>query len=707
MKRKNVFCIALLLLTIVTGVLAAPVTIQAAEEESGEQTLSEMIAGEDEKAPSAEVGAEGMIPVYGSDIVDGTYPVEVESSSSMFRIVEAYLTVSDGKMSAVITLGGKGYLKLFMGTGQEAVAAKESDYALYAEDKNGAYTYEIPVEALDMELECTSFSKRKEKWYDHQILFKASSLPKEALLIPLPVYEQETVSLEDGEYQIEVVLTGGTGRASIQSPARMTVEKGMATAQIVWSSPNYDYMMVSGKKYLPVNTEGNSVFEIPVMAFDSQIPVTADTTAMGTPHEIEYALTFRLDSVKKDGAGIFIWIILLLVILAAAVICGAVIGKRKIWSAMVMLICLMLFSSCGFAKENGNSLKADKDISPELTYDSREELRYAKEFALDYYNDYTLISISDGSRFLVVPEGAEVPSQLDQDIVVINRPLDKVYLVASAVMDMFRALDEVSAVRLSGTDTDGWYIEEAKSAMEQGEILYAGKYSAPDYELILEQGCRLALENTMITHTPEVKEKLQSFGIPVLVDHSSYETHPMGRVEWIKLYGVLLGKEKEAFEIFRQQEEEMGEAVSSGKEEKTVAFFYITTSGSVNVRKSSDYVPKMIELAGGRYIFDDLGSDDTHSASITMQMEEFYAVAKEADYLIYNSSIGGEVENLDELFSKSSLLKDFKAVQEGAVFCTTKNLYQESMSIGRMIGDIHLMLEGEKEENMQYLYRLE
>ncbi len=373
---------------------------------------------------------------------------------------------------------------------------------------------------------------------------------------------------------------------------------------------------------------------------------------------------------------------------------------------MMNLLCLLLLCACGSGKESSAVLQADENISPELTYDGREELSYAREFALDYYDDYTLISISDGSRFLVVPEGIKVPSQLDEDITVLQRPLDHVYLVASAVMDMFRALDEVSAVRLSGTDADGWYIEEAKRAMEQGEMLYAGKYSMPDYELILEQDCRLAIENTMITHAPEVKEKLQSFGIPVLIDHSSYETHPMGRVEWIKLYGALLGKEEEASEIFLRQEQEMEEAVSSDQEEKTVAFFYITANGSVNVRKASDYIPKMIELAGGRYIFDDLGGDENHSTSVTMQMEEFYAVAKEADYLIYNSSIGGEVESLDQLLAKSSLLKDFNAVQKGEVFCTTKNLYQESMSIGRMIRDIHLMLEGDKEENMQYLYRL-
>ena len=181
----------------------------------------------------------------------------------------------------------------------------------------------------------------------------------------------------------------------------------------------------------------------------------------------------------------------------------------------------------------------------------------------------------------------------------------------------------------------------------------------------------------MILHSPEVKEKLESFGIPVLVDHSSYEAHPLGRTEWIRLYGVLTGKEKEAEAAFAKQEaalqrvtEEGSDAENAGGSVKTeqtaqaekpsAAFFYITNQGSVNVRRSSDYIPKMIELAGGRYIFGHLGDDGKRSSTVNMQMEEFYAAAKESDYLIYNSTIDGEIHSISELLAKAAGSQGFQ-----------------------------------------------
>lgn len=358
----------------------------------------------------------------------------------------------------------------------------------------------------------------------------------------------------------------------------------------------------------------------------------------------------------------------------------------------------------------------NRDISQQLSYESSMELAYAEGFAVDYYKDgYALITVTDGSRFLVVPEGRKAPEKLAEDIVVLQQPLNNLYLVASAVMDMFQELDALDCIRFSGQKAEGWYIGEAKAAMEEGKILYAGKYSMPDYELILSEGCSLAIENTMISHTPEVAEKLKEFGIPVLLDYSSYEKHPLGRVEWIKLYGVLLGKEEAAEECFQKQEnilkriteeQETGSAEDSARENKTVAFFYVTASGAVNVRKSSDYIPKMIELAGGSYIFDALGTETDHKSSMNMQMEEFYKEAKDADYLIYNSAIDGELLSLEELLQKDGIFKDFKAVREGNVFCTTSDLYQQSMSIGVFIEDLHKMLSGDEseQEEMQYLY---
>ncbi len=380
--------------------------------------------------------------------------------------------------------------------------------------------------------------------------------------------------------------------------------------------------------------------------------------------------------------------------------------KRKI--VFVCMIAVMFLVSCGKAQDTGY-LETDKEISASLSYDHSMELDYAKEFSVDYYDGgYALITISDGSRFLVVPKEMGVPEDLDGDIVVLKQPVDHIYLVASAAMDMFCSLDALDAISLSGIEKDGWYIEKAKEAMENGSIVYAGKYSAPDYERILNTGCSLSVQSTMIFHSPEIKENLEKFDIPVLVDHSSYEKHPLGRTEWVKMYGVLEGKETLAEQVFEEQKSILDSVTSEKNTGKTVAFFYITSNETVNVRKSGDYVPKMIELAGGNYIFSNLGDDSNASSTVNMQMEEFYAKAKDADYIIYNSTIEGEVASLDALLAKSSLLKDFKAVKEGKVYCTTQNLYQNSMELGTVMQDIHTMLtEEDTDETLNYLFRLE
>lgn len=370
----------------------------------------------------------------------------------------------------------------------------------------------------------------------------------------------------------------------------------------------------------------------------------------------------------------------------------------------ILLFMLMLLFSCTASvqgKEAGSI--------PGLEFEKSMELSYAEGFSVDYYKEgYALITISDSGKFLLVPEGKAVPESLEPDIEILKQPLKNIYLVATSAMDFFVSIDGLDSIRLSGTDENGWYIEEAKQALKDGSILFAGKYSAPDYELILGEKCELAIESTMIYHTPEVKEKLEQFQIPVLVERSSYESHPLGRTEWIKLYGLLLGKEEEAEKLFKEQEKRMESVLSEENTGKTVAFFYITAAGQANVRKSRDYVSRMIELAGGKYIFDNLGEDDNALSTVNMQMEEFYAKAKDADYIIYNSAIDGELQTIDQLLEKSSLLKDFKAVKNGNVWCTGKNLFQESTGLGVMIEDIHKMLNSDNTSltELTYMHRL-
>lgn len=345
---------------------------------------------------------------------------------------------------------------------------------------------------------------------------------------------------------------------------------------------------------------------------------------------------------------------------------------------------------------------------PELIYQGSMNLRYAEHFSVDYYEGgYKMLTVKDGTRVLTVPEGMEIPRNLEEDVIIMQEPVRDLYLVASAAMDMFGKLDAIDTIRLSGQKEDGWYLEEAKEAMRSGDILYAGKYNKPDYELIVSEGCSLAIENVMITHSPEVVEMLGNFGIPVLIDYSSYESHPLGRVEWIRFYGALLDKEEEAEQEFARQTAVVDSVTSDEKTGKTVAFFYLTSNGLVQVRQSSDYIPKMIELAGGRYIFENLGDPDSARSTVSMQIEEFYDGAKDADYIIYNSSIDGGVASVEELIAKCPVLKDFRAVQEGNVWCTTDDMYQKSLSIGDLIGDIHNMLLGKADEDMTYLFRLE
>ena len=365
---------------------------------------------------------------------------------------------------------------------------------------------------------------------------------------------------------------------------------------------------------------------------------------------------------------------------------------------VVLLFCLL--AGC-----TGHS--GEKNWS-ELTPQSTTELKYAKQFTIeDYGNGLQLITIAQDRQYLLVPEGAQAPAGVPEEVTVLQQPIQNIYLTATAAMDLFRALDGLDAIRLSGTKESGWYLPEARQAMEAGDILYAGKYSAPDYELILAQQCGLAVESTMIYHNPEVKEQLESLGIPVLVDYSSYESDPLGRMEWIKLYGALLGKEEEAARIFDEEVAAVQPVLNQTNTGKTVAFFYITNTGTVNVRKSGDYIAQLIRMAGGVYVPDNQNGDEENALStMNIDMESFYAAAHDADVLIYNSTIDGELASLDELLKKSELLADFKAVQNGEVWCTGKNMFQSSMSLGRMILEINAVLTQQAPGGLTYLYRL-
>lgn len=293
--KKYISILAAAAVLMLSGCTSGSTSGSVVTEVSNASNASEVpeTSAASQDAEETSEGAPGT-PLTAADIRDGSYEITVDSSSTMFNITKCMLNVSNGKMTAVMTMHGKGYLYLFMGKGDDAV---ESGYIPFVEDPEGAHTFTVPVESLDVPVDCAAFSKNREKWYDRTLVFRSDLIPAECFadgVLKTPA----SLGLSDGEYTVDVTLSGGSGRASVQSPAKLTVSGDAASAEVVWSSSNYDYMRIGEEKFLPVNTEGNSTFVIPVSCFDREITVYADTIAMSEPHEIEYRLTFDSASVK-------------------------------------------------------------------------------------------------------------------------------------------------------------------------------------------------------------------------------------------------------------------------------------------------------------------------------------------------------------------------------------------------------------------------
>lgn len=366
---------------------------------------------------------------------------------------------------------------------------------------------------------------------------------------------------------------------------------------------------------------------------------------------------------------------------------------------LIITAVLMIFlTACG----------GDTEHFSEAELTGSMALSYAEQFSVDYYGDNSLITIGGTDRYLLVPENGVVPDYMPADITVIHQPAENIYLAASSAMDLFDGIGCLNKVRMTATRSEEWSLSDVRAAIERGDILYGGKYSAPDYELILSEGCTLAVESTMINHCPEVAEQLRSFGIPVLVERSSYEAHPLGRMEWIKLYGLILGKYNEAEELFAEKAELLESIKNEGSTGKTAVFFYISTNGSVNIRKPGDYVSEMIRLAGGEYIPTamQVSVDENALSTMNLQFEAFYALAKDADLIIYNSTVDGGLTSVDELIARNKLLADFKAVREGNVWCTEKNMFQQTTGAADMISDLHSIFTGEADSELEYMYKL-
>ncbi len=533
---------------------------------------------------------------------------------------------------------------------------------------------------------------------------------------------------EDGTYVPTMfTVSGGTGKVKITCP-EVVLTEGAAQAQIEFSSPHYEWVKADGVQYDPENADDadrdNSVFRIPVR-LDEEMKISGLTTAMSEPHEIEYTIFISLtrqeekpaaDEAGEDAEGKD----------------GAEDSSEKTLTENGENISPAGEADSESDGEDGSaagerSSKSESTSQPPalegLNFVSAMETVYAETFDIFTYQPadgsteelYRLIDVHDSGRYLLLPEktGADtsdasqkILKNLPASITVLQAPLDNIYVAATSSMALFDGAGAISQVKLTGTKEDGWYIDAPKKALADGSMVYAGKYSAPDYELLASSGCSLAVESMMILHSPEVKEKLEELGIPVFIDTSSNESHPLGRTEWVRLYGVLTGHETEAEAFFADQEKEFAQAENYTDTGLTVAFFSISSSGNVIVRATDDYIPRMIELAGGNYIFKDLLQKSGNSASVRLSMEDFYNTAKDADYLIYNATIENPVRSITELCGKSALLADFKAVQDGNVWQVQRSLYQSPDIAAQMITDLRRMLTDGDTSQMTFLDQL-
>ena len=273
----------------------------------------------------------------------------------------------------------------------------------------------------------------------------------------------------------------------------------------------------------------------------------------------------------------------------------------------------------GAGSGSGNSDGADDAMKEHLT--GSMELKYADQFHVDYYEDgISVVRVEDGLTYLVTENAEALPDWLPEDEVsgmtVITAPVHSVYNAASSAMDLIDAADGLDSVVMTSTQASDWGIDKIKKLVEDDTIRYIGKYRAPDYEALVEGDVDLAIESTMIYHSPQVKEAIEELGIPVLVERSSYEADPLGRLEWIKLYGLLFGKTDEAEKFFEEAVAKVeGVDTDAVKEAPSVAFFSVNSNGSVVVRKPGDYVTKMIETAGGTYALDGITSEEDNALS--------------------------------------------------------------------------------------------
>ncbi len=353
----------------------------------------------------------------------------------------------------------------------------------------------------------------------------------------------------------------------------------------------------------------------------------------------------------------------------------------------------------------------------DIGYVSSEELTYAEHFAIfNLEDEFTLLATYDedldlATRILVVPQDGTVPANLPSEVLVISEGCDNAMYSSSAMMSLTDALGCVDSVKLT-TNTSTWYIDSVNTALASGSMIDVGKYTAPDYELIVANMPEFAVFSTMIEEEPTVYEQLVALDLQFYSDQSPNEPSPLGRTEWIKFLGVIYDKYDLACELFDAQIDIVEDiqtdlASIADEDKKSVLFFYVSSSGNINIRYEDDYLSTAVAIAGGNGIYTTEGS--AGSSSITVTPEVFYAIGVDADVIIYNYTLGGKPTSLQDIIDSRdfAILEDFKAYQTGDVWATSADFYQVTYTIGQVIGDMNTAFYDENAgDELSYLTRL-
>lgn len=389
---------------------------------------------------------------------------------------------------------------------------------------------------------------------------------------------------------------------------------------------------------------------------------------------------------------------------------------HPIAAALLALLLLACLTACGGSANDqsgqnsqNTSGQESQETSPESAgapqLEGQMALDYAQKFQIDLYSGgYRVITI-DGAEapYLVVPEGAEVPEALAEGAVVLQLPIDRSYVASTSMMSLLDAIGGLGQVKLVATEQEKWYLENIVSRMEAGDIVFSGAYDEPDYELMTAGDIQLHIDSGMVDGHPEVLEKFAELGIPSLVERSSQENHPLARVEWVKVLGVLFGLEDEAQQYFEEQKA-LVEGAAGADTGKTAAMGYITSTGKCYARNGGDYMAQMIVLAGGDYILADMAPEESGNSNMTF--EDWYAKNKDADYLFYvNFALG--FDSLQAMIDYNPLFADFKAVQEGHVYVTSPDFTQSTAAIASIIADMNTIFTSDDPEvTTDHLIRL-